>query len=104
MGEIGLPINDYLYRLSYADLLLISRGYENRKRDLWSATRWQTYHLMLVSMADIQKAGINSPKDLMPLPWDNNEEEETAKVKITQEEIERMREDMRRMNEKAGTK
>lgn len=103
MGEIGLPINDYLYRLSYADLLLISRGYENRKRDLWSATRWQTYHLMLVSLADIQKAGINSPKDLMPLPWDEAGEEE-EQVKITQEEIERMREDMRRMNEKAGTK
>jgi hypothetical protein len=53
-------------------------------------------------MADIQKAGINSPKDLMPLPWDETGEEE--QVKITQEEIERMREDMRRMNEKAGTK
>ena len=102
MGEIGLPLNDYLYRLSYADLLLISRGYENRKRDLWSATRWQTYNLMLVSMADIKKAGINSPKDLMPLPWDENGEEE--QVKITEEEIKRMREDMRRMNEKAGTK
>lgn len=103
MGEIGLPLNDYLYRLSYADLLLISRGYENRKRDLWSATRWQTYNLMLVSMVDIKKAGINSPKDLMPLPWDDNGEEE-EQVKITQEEINRMREDMRRMNEKAGTK
>lgn len=103
MGEIGLPLNDYLYRLSYADLLLISRGYENRKRDLWSATRWQTYNLMLVSMADIKKAGINSPKDLMPLPWDETGEKE-EQVKITQEEIERMREDMRRMNEKAGTK
>lgn len=103
MGEIGLPINDYLYRLTYADLLLISRGYENRKRDLWSAVRWQTYNLMLVSMADIKKAGINSPKDLMPLPWDDNGEEE-EQVKITQEEINRMREDMRRMNEKAGTK
>lgn len=103
MGEIGLPINDYLYRLSYADLLLISRGYENRKRDLWSATRWQTYNLMLVSMADITKVGINSPKDLMPLPWDETGEKE-EQVKITQEEIERMREDMRRMNEKAGTK
>ena len=103
MGEIGLPINDYLYRLSYADLLLISRGYENRKRDLWSATRWQTYNLMLVSMADIKKAGINSPKDLMPLPWDETGEKE-EQVKITQQEIERMREDMRRMNEKAGAK
>jgi hypothetical protein len=58
---------------------------------------------MLVSLADITKAGINSPKDLMPLPWDDNGEEE-EQVKITQEEIERMREDMRRMNEKAGTK
>ena len=103
MGEIGLPLNDYLYRLSYADLLLISRGYENRKRDLWSATRWQTYNLMLVSMADIKKAGINSPKDLMPLPWDETGEKE-EQVKITQQEIERMREDMRRMNEKAGAK
>ena len=103
MGEIGLPLNDYLYRLSYADLLLISRGYENRKRDLWSATRWQTYNLMLVSMADIKKAGINSPKDLMQLPWDETGEKE-EQVKITQEEINRMREDMRRMNEKAGTK
>jgi hypothetical protein len=58
---------------------------------------------MLVSMADIQKAGINRQKDLMPLPWDETGEEE-EQVKITQKEIERMREDMRRMNEKAGIK
>ena len=104
MGEIGLPLDDYLYRLSYADLLLISRGYENRKRDLWSATRWQTYNLMLVSMADIKKAGINSPKDLMPLPWDKSEEDFQESKIPDKAEADRLRNIMRQMNEKNGIK
>lgn len=72
MGEIGLDINDYLYRLSYCDLILIERGYERRFRHLWSSTRWSTYYTMasFVGGDKLAEKGIHSPADLLPLPWE----------------------------------
>ncbi len=53
---------------------MIQRGYDRRHRNLWSATRWQTYNLMCAFAGSeaLSKAGINSAKDLLPLPWDND--------------------------------
>ena len=72
MGEIGTNRNEYLYDLSYCDLLLIERGYEHRHRHLWSTTRWQTYYLMLAQCGsdNLRKSNINSPTDLIKFPWD----------------------------------
>ena len=104
MGEVGIPRREYLYELTFAELLLISRGYENRKRDLWSATRWQTYLLMQCSMADLKGAGIHGPKDLMPLPWDKSEEEIQESKMPDKAEAARLRNIMQQMNEKNGIK
>lgn len=46
----------------------------------------------------MEKAGIHSPTELLSFPWDMKTEE-TPSVNISQEEIERMREEMRRINE-----
>ena len=53
---------------------MIQRGYERRHRQLWSATRWQTYNLMAAFAGSkaLSEAGINSAKDLLPLPWDTD--------------------------------
>lgn len=75
MGEIGVPRLEYLYELSYWEILLITRGYSRRSREIWSAIRWSTYCIMSTSMADLKKAGIRSPKDLLPFPWDSTDEE-----------------------------
>lgn len=72
MGEIGIPRLEYLYDLTYCDLLLIERGYNRRHRDLWGATRWQTYNLLcaFVGGDKLSEKGINSPKDLLKFPWE----------------------------------
>ena len=53
---------------------MIQRGYERRHRQLWSATRWQTYNLMAAFAGSkaLSKAGINSAKDLIKFPWDTD--------------------------------
>lgn len=96
MGEIGIPRQEYLFELRYWEILLIVRGYARRNRDLWSVVRWQTYSLLAVQ-ADLKKAGIFSPTDLLPLPWDNDGEE--ASPGPTKEQIAELQRQMREYNE-----
>lgn len=72
VGEMGINRKEYLYELVFCDLLLIARGYERRNRHMWSATRWQTYHLMLafVGSNKLAENGIHSAKDLLKFPWE----------------------------------
>ena len=72
MGEIGFPRREFLHDIRWWEVRSILRGYNRRHRNLWSATRWQTYHLMCVSMADITMAGINRPTDLIQFPWERD--------------------------------
>ena len=74
----------------------IIRGYNRRERGMWSATRWQTYYLMSVSMADLKKAGINKPTDLMKFPW---EKEVEIGQSITEEEAAQLQKDMENWQE-----
>ena len=97
VGEIGYNRHEYLFELDYCDILLISRGYFRRTREMWSATRWQTFYLMSVSMADLKKAGIYRPSDLIKFPWEKDEPEENMP---SQADIEEMRRMMREENAK----
>ena len=82
MGEIGIPRIEYLYDLTWCDLLIIERGYERRHRQMWSASRWSTFYIMsaFAGSEGMTKSGIHSPKDLLPFPW------EKTKVIITEDE------------------
>lgn len=100
MGEIGIARREYLYELSYWEIVLIVRGYSRRNREMWSAIRWQTYNLMCVSMADMKKAGILSPTDLLRFPWESSDIQQGDMP--TDEEIERMRRMMQEENEARG--
>lgn len=97
VGEIGYNRHEYLFELDYCDILLISRGYFRRTREMWSATRWQTFYLMSVSMADLKKAGIYRPSDLIKFPWEKDEPEGNMP---SQADIEEMRRMMREENAK----
>ena len=92
MGEIGIPRREYLYDLTLCDLLMIERGYYRRSIDVWSASRWSTYHIMAAFVGGdaLKKGGIFSPKDLMPLPWDTTPELE----EYTQADIEGLQADI----------
>lgn len=75
VGEIGIPRREFLYEMQYLDQIQIERGYDRRHRQTWGIARWQTYLLMSVSMADLKKAGIYKPTDLLKFPWDKSDEE-----------------------------
>ena len=75
VGEIGIPRREFLYEMQYLDQIQIERGYDRRHRHIWGISRWQTYMLMSVSMADLKKAGIYKPTDLLKFPWDKSDEE-----------------------------
>ena len=72
MGEIGFPRREFLHDIRWWEVRSIIRGYNNRHRDLWSSSRWQTYNLMCAFAGSeaLQKAGIYKPTDLIPFPWD----------------------------------
>lgn len=102
VGEIGISRIEYLYTLDYVDIIQIERGYERRNAHLWSATRWQTYYTMLSACGSegMEKAGIYSPMDLMTFPWERNpNNEESEGTILTDEQVQKMKEDMQRFNE-----
>lgn len=100
MGEIGIPRCEYLYDLEYWEIVLIVRGYFRKSREMWSATRWQTYNLMCVSMADLKKVGIYRPTDLIRFPWEKDIPEAGA-AGPTKQEVEEMRRMMMEENARA---
>lgn len=75
VGEIGIPSREFLYEMQYLDQIQIERGYDRRHRHIWGISRWQTYMLMSVSMADLKKAGIYKPTDILKFPWDESDED-----------------------------
>ena len=82
VGEIGIDRNCFLKELRWWEVRSIIRGYNRRQREMWSATRWQTYRLMEVSMADLKKAGIEKPADLLVFPWEETERGEVSESDI----------------------
>lgn len=106
MGEIGIQRHEFLYELSYTELLLIDYGYEKRRRDLWSAVRWQTYYTMSAQVGsdNMKKNGIYSPTDLMRFPWDSDGSEETDSAPISNKEVQRLQQLMREENERLKSK
>lgn len=100
MGEIGTPRREYLYELKFWEILLISRGYQRRHRDLWSASRWQTYNLMTAQVGsdNMKKSGINSPTDLIRFPWDTD-----RALPISQEEIDELQKEIDYFNNNRET-
>ena len=102
MGEIGTDRREYLYDLSYCDLLMIERGYERRHRHLWSATRWETYYLMMATCGTdaLQKSGIHNPLDLLRFPWEQvgGDEDTSGGDMPTEAEVKRLRQMMMEEN------
>ena len=99
VGEIGIPRREFLYEMQYLDQIQIERGYDRRHRHIWGISRWQTYMLMSVSMADLKKAGIYKPTDILKFPWDESDED--AGNLPDDKEIARLQQLMREENAEA---
>ena len=72
VGEIGLPRREFLYEICFWEVLIIIRGYNRRYRNMWSAMRWQTFHIMEAQVGTdaMHKANLFKPGDLMQFSWD----------------------------------
>lgn len=100
MGEIGRDRREFLNDMRWWEIRSIIRGYNRRSRDIWSATRWQTFNLMSTSMADIKSAGIHKPTDLITFPWER--QAQLAELP-TEEEAADLVDMMRDLNSKPPT-
>ncbi len=100
MGEIGFPRREFLHDIRWWELKSIIRGYNRRRRDLWSATRWQTYNMMCaqVGSKELQKAGIYQITDLLKFPWDSN-----PQTPISKEEEAELQAEMDAINAQLAT-
>lgn len=94
MGEIGIPTDTALYKLTMWQIVAIRRGYFRRINRMWEQTRYAAYWTLKSSMRDTSK--ITSPQDLFTLPEERDDEEKEV---ISDEEVERIRDEIRRYNE-----
>lgn len=101
MGEIGINRHEYLYELLHWELEAIREGYDRRQWHVWSGLRWHAFQVMAAFAGSnaMKEGGINSPKDLMPLPWDYDEETE---IEFDEEYANEMKELIRQTNEGAN--
>jgi len=97
VGEIGYNRQEFLYDLQFWEIALIIRGYNRRQRDLWSASRWSTYNVMLaqIGSSGMRDAGIHKPTDLIKFPW----EKEKAELP-TEDEMDDIRRDIEAFKKK----
>lgn len=100
VGEIGYNRKELLYELKQWEILAIISGYRRRQRTFCDMTRWQTWFLASTQV-NLTEKGITSSEGILPFPWDEKTDaEESPVVSISQEEVERLRELMRKENEK----
>lgn len=92
MGEIGRDRREYLYEMSYCDILLIQRGYRRRNILQYQLQRLQAYgafHCMSGSK--------KTPEQWLPLYVDRYKMVNNDAPPISEEEVAEMLEDMKQI-------
>lgn len=74
MGEIGFNRETFLRTLQWWEVRAIIEGYRRRSRTFCTMLRWSTFMQMNTGMADLKKAGIYEPEDLIKFPWEKDRE------------------------------
>ena len=99
VGEIGIDRREYLYSLTFVDLLLISRGYFSRYHQQWEMARiiaHQVHYCMGVKQGETAK----TPTEWLTFPWERNEDgEPTDQPSLS--EVEKLRRLMAEENARA---
>ena len=97
VGEIGIPRREYLYELMHWEILLITRGYFRRHHAGWEQARLVAYnaHYCMGS-----KTTPPLPNEWLKFPW----EREPGDPPISDDEVEEMRRDIQRENERIAKK
>lgn len=89
MGEIGRDRHEYLYEMSYCDIILIQRGYRRRNILQYQLQRLQAYgafHCITGSKKE--------PQDWLPLYTDRYIDDGQDAITLTQDDIDGLLADM----------
>ena len=95
VGEMGVPRRDYLYLMPYWEIVLTVRGYYRRNILQYELQRIQAFSAAFAFGGN--KNNI-SPRDFIPLPFDDDEG--TDDEDLTDEEINEQRRRIEEENEK----
>lgn len=93
---MGFPRHEYLYELTYCDLLLITRGFQRRQRHGWEQARLIAYHVRYC-MGLSKDENVKTLTEWLPFPWDREAE------LPTEEEIKEMQALMDTINQQSHT-
>lgn len=94
MGEIGRDRHEFLYEMSYCDILLIRRGYRRRNILQYQLQRLQAYgafHCMSGSEKD--------PQEWLPLYIDRYKIDDNDSP-LTQDEVNELQDELADLNRK----
>ena len=92
MGEIGRDRHEFLYEMSYCDILLIRRGYRRRNILQYQLQRLQAYGAFHC-MSGSKKA----PPEWLPLYIDRYKTDDNDSP-LTQEEVNELQDELADMN------
>jgi hypothetical protein len=93
VGEIGRNRREFLYDMSYLEILLIIRGYRRRNILQYQLQRIQAWAAMFCMG---NKEG-KQPQDIIPLYFDRYKQQE--REPISQDEVDQLQREMQLMNE-----
>ena len=91
VGEIGIPRREYMYELRHVDMLLIIRGYFNRKHSDWEQARFIAYHVHYC-MGVSKNETVPIVEKWHPFPW---EQDTTPHNLPSREEVAELQEEMK---------
>ena len=99
VGEIGIDRREYLYSLTFVDLLLIRRGYFGRYHQQWEMARMiahQVHYCMGVKQGETAKTAT----EWITFPWERTQDGEPTDLP-SDAEVKRLRQMMIEENAKA---
>ncbi len=105
MGEIGISPHTFLYDLRLWEIMSIIRGYRQRQKPVWEATRRAAFFIIsAMPYVDIRKAGIFRDSDLYKLPWDESLADTPPPDAPTPAEVEEMKQMLIREQREAAAR
>ena len=97
VGEIGIRRHEFLYEIRFWEARRIIRGYNRRHVLHYQLQRIQAYY---ACFAMRENKGHLTPMQFLPMYFDSFDDDEDGGYEdVTEADVKRMREEMRRINE-----
>ena len=99
MGEIGRDRNEYLYDMSYCDILMIRRGYRRR-----NILQYQLQRLQAFGAFFCMSGTTKTPEDFLPLYVDRYIDDDDDMLLPDKEQVARMVAEIEAVNAQRNVK